>query len=103
MKPERYNPKAKEAYAKSLIDTGVAAFKGVVLLATLTPVTFIAKAGLDGKISSVNDLPNSISFGMLCVVVAFLGIGLLFGAFLRDRGVRVLHEMEKKGNTITDG
>jgi hypothetical protein len=36
MNPNNYNPKAREAFAKSLIDIGVAIFKGIVLLLYFT-------------------------------------------------------------------
>lgn len=47
MKPEEYNPKAREAFGKSLIDVGVGIFKGVVLLFTVAPMTLLIKNGLN--------------------------------------------------------
>lgn len=49
MKPNEYNPKAREAFGKSLIDIGVAIFKGIMLLFTLAPLSFLLKGALDGS------------------------------------------------------
>ena len=58
MKPEEYNGKAREAFAKSLIDIGVAIFKGIILLVTVVPITVLAKSAFDSK-------GNPVSMGSL--------------------------------------
>ena len=94
MKPEDYNPKAREAFAKSLIDAGVAIFRSVLLLFILLPVTYIVKAGLDGKSMSFDEVLNIISAEMFFIVVALIIFGIWIGVRLRDEGVRHLHDME---------
>ena len=96
MNPEHYNTKAREAFAKSLIDTGVAIFKGVLLLIILMPITYIIKAGLDGRNASIDKVLNSISFGTSLIVLFLVIIGVVLGILLRNEGVRHLHEMENK-------
>jgi len=93
MKPEDYNPKAREAFAKSLIDVGVGIFKSIMALIVIAPITFIFRATLEGK----NDLPtfNGISpdplFNIFIVLVI---IGFALGYYFRREGLRHLHELE---------
>ncbi|ATC88752.1 hypothetical protein PARC_b0569 [Pseudoalteromonas arctica A 37-1-2] len=60
MKPEDYNPKAKEAFGKSLIDIGVAIFKGIILLFTVVPLAAILQIAINGNKKSVSlfDMSN---------------------------------------------
>ena len=88
MKSENYNAKAREAFAKSLIDIGVAILRGVVLLFILSPVTYIVKAGLDGRNASAGEVLNAIPMSMLFVVVVILAAGIFLGVWFRDVGVR---------------
>ena len=96
MKPKHYSTKAREAFANSLIDTGVAIFRGVTLLVILLPATYIVKAALDGRSASVDEILSAISLDMLFIGVALLIMGIFLGVKLRDEGVRHLHEMEDK-------
>ena len=102
MKPEHYNSKAREAFAKSLIDTGVAIFKGVLLLIILLPISYIVKAGLDGRNASVDEVLSSISSGTFLIVLVLLIIGVVLGVWFRNEGVRHLHEMENEQENLTN-
>jgi len=92
MKPEDYNPKAREAFAKSLIDVGVGIFKSIMVLIVIAPITFIFKAALEGK----SDLPifNGISDPLFNIFIVLLIIGFALGYYFRREGLRHLHELE---------
>ncbi len=96
MKPEDYNPKAREAFGKSLIDIGVGIFKGIMLLFTVAPLTFMLKDAVDGSSKGVL-LINLISFMSSPAYLAFLGVlagAFLVGHYLRKEGLRHIHEIE---------
>lgn len=44
MKSKELSPKAKDAFAKSLIDTGVAIFKAIMLLVLVFSATLIVRS-----------------------------------------------------------
>lgn len=44
MKINDYNPKAREAFGKTLVDLGSAIHKSIVLLITVVPITIIFKS-----------------------------------------------------------
>ena len=96
MKPEDYNPKAREAFAKSLIDIGAAIFKSLMLLITVVPVSLVVKAALDGKDLNVSFLGmwQSFSNGTALAIGSFILIGILVGYYFRKEGLRHLHELE---------
>ncbi len=92
MNPKNYNPKAREAFAKSLIDIGVGIFKSIMTLVIIVPITFILKGALEGKkdfyaLSNVSD-PLFNSF------IALMVIGFCLGYYFRREGLRHLHELE---------
>ena len=96
MKPDNYNPMAREAFAKSLIDIGVAIFKGIILLFTVVPLALIFKSVFDGTASSVSFLDVYISLSpttrvIFLVLLASSGVA---GHLFRKEGLRHLHEIE---------
>ncbi len=97
MKPENLNPKAREAFAKSLIDTGVAMFKALMLLITVVPIAALFKAAstsLGKSVSFIEILaPLSGVTGFLIMLFMVLSFG--FGGWLRQEGIRHIHEIEE--------
>ena len=65
MKPEELNPKAREAFAKILIDVRVSIFKTIILLVTVAPISIIFKSVFDGKALNISllKMASSISSG----------------------------------------
>ncbi|MCE9686661.1 hypothetical protein LZP73_10630 [Shewanella sp. AS16] len=114
MKPNNYNPKAKEAFGRSLIDIGVAIFKGLMLLFTVAPASIIVKDVFEdgtSKISLYEALAN-MSTPTYYMFLGIILIGFLIGHVFRKEGLRYLHEAEeyekksakvsqKYGGTIT--
>lgn len=96
MKPEEYNPKAREAFGKSLIDIGVGIFKGIMLLFTVAPLTFMLNGAVDGSNKGIS-LVDLLSFMSTPTYLAFLGVlagAFLFGHYFRKEGLRHIHEIE---------
>lgn len=96
MRPEDLNPKAREAFAKTLIEVGVSIFKGIILLFTVVPVTAILKSAFDGVAVDVSLLKmiGSMSVGMYVILLSFLIAAFLVGHLFRREGLRHLHEID---------
>lgn len=96
MKPENYNPKAREAFGKSLIDIGVGIFKGIMLLFTVAPLTFMLKGAVDGTNKSISlmDLFAFMSTSAYSAFLVVLAAAFLLGHYLRKEGLRHIHEIE---------
>lgn len=96
MKPEQYNPRAKEAFAKSLIDIGVTVFKSIILLITVVPLAALIKGTIGGaKEISVFQILGSLSHTTLSAISVLLAVGFFVGHYLRKEGLRHLHELEE--------
>ena len=96
MKPEEYNPKAREAFGKSLIDIGVGIFKGIMLLFTIAPLTFMLKGAADGSSKGIS-LVDLFSFMSTPTYLAFLSVlagAFVLGHYFRKEGLRHIHEIE---------
>lgn len=96
MKPEEYNPKAREAFGQSLIDIGVSIFKAIMLLVTAIPLAALAKGVFlphEQKVS-VWEALVSISPGTQALVFALLIGSFLLGYYFRKEGLRHIHELE---------
>ena len=96
MKPEKLNPKAREAFAKTLIDVGVSVFKGIILLLTVIPIAAIFKSAFDGvsiEISLIKII-GSMTISTYITLLALLIIAFFIGNLFRKEGLRHLHEIE---------
>lgn len=96
MKPEKLNPKAREAFAKTLIDVGVSVFKGIILLLTVIPIAAIFKSAFDGvsiEISLIKII-GSMTISTYITLLALLIIAFFIGHLFRKEGLRHLHEIE---------
>jgi hypothetical protein len=96
LKPEEYNPKAREAFGKSLIDIGVSIFKGIMLLFTIVPLTFMLKVAVDGSSKSISfiDLFSFMSTSTYLIFLAVLFCAFFLGYYFRKEGLRHIHEIE---------
>ena len=96
MKPDKYNPKAREAFGKSLIDIGVAIFKGIILLVTVVPITVIAKSAFEGTSTSISvfEILGSMSNETLWSLMGLILVAFFGGHYLRKEGLRHIHELE---------
>ncbi|MCL2831520.1 MAG: hypothetical protein FWD77_12420 [Betaproteobacteria bacterium] len=96
MKPHEYNPKAREAFGKSLIDIGVGIYKGIMILFTVAPLTFLLKGALDGTNKNIymTELVKFIVSPMYFVFLVFLVGAFLLGHYFRKEGLRHIHEIE---------
>jgi hypothetical protein len=98
MKPDDYNPMAREAFGRTLIDVGVSIFKSIVLLFTVVPlaavleIIFRDQAGL----SSIFDIIDSLSGSTQLLIIGLLIIGFCAGHWFRKEGLRHLHEIEER-------
>jgi hypothetical protein len=100
MKPEQYNPKAREAFGKSLIDIGVGIFKGIMLLFTVAPMTFLLKSAMDGTSKSVSmyELFAFMSSDSYIAFLALLAVAFFVGHYFRKEGLRHINEIENRSN-----
>lgn len=98
MKPEKLNPKAREAFAKTLIEVGVSIFKAIILLVTVAPISLILKGAFDGEASNISflEIAASISDGAKITLLVMLSIAFILGHFFRREGLRHLHELENQ-------
>ena len=95
MNPNDYNPKAREAFAKSLIDIGVSIFKGIILLLTVAPLVAIFKGALnETKNISFLDIINNLTPSTQWLIILLLALAFGSGHFFRKQGLKHLHQME---------
>lgn len=96
MKPEKLNPKAREAFAKTLIDVGVSVFKGIILLLTVIPIAAIFKSAFDGVSIEVSliKIIGSMTISTYITLLALLITAFFIGHLFRKEGLRHLHEIE---------
>ncbi len=96
MKVAQLSPKAREAFGKSLIDVGVGIFKGIMLLFTVAPMTFLLKGGLDGAntAASFSELWKLMRSPMYFAFLALLVLAFFIGDLFRREGLRHIHEAE---------
>jgi hypothetical protein len=97
MKPENLNPKAREAFGKSLIDIGVAIFKALMLLTTVVPIAALFKAASTSPSKSVSfeEILSPLSGTTGFLLILFMGCSFLLGGWLRQEGIRHIHEIEE--------
>jgi hypothetical protein len=98
MKPDDYNPKAREAFGKSLIDISVAIFKGIILLFTVVPLATILQTAINGNKQSVSlfDMMASLSTATQWTFIGLLAVGFFAALSLRKEGLRHIHELESE-------
>ncbi|MDY0251370.1 MAG: hypothetical protein RBR45_15190 [Pseudomonas sp.] len=98
MKIEDLNPKARETFARSLVDIGVSIFRGLMIIITVTPVAAILKVVFDGEAEKFSILRFFASFtwDTYLAFILLLVIGFFVGDIFRKEGIRLLHEMEVK-------
>jgi hypothetical protein len=91
------NPIAREAFARSGIDVGVAIFKSILLIILVLPISLIAKIVFEGgKVQwSIEAIFSSISPSGWLLFSALILVGLITATYFRDTGVKILHEMEE--------
>ncbi len=96
MKAENLNPKAREAFAKTLIDVGVSVFKGIILLLTVIPIAAIFKSAFDGVSIEVSliKIVGSMTVATYITLLTLLIIAFFIGHLFRKEGLRHLHEIE---------
>ncbi|EIU6783812.1 TPA: hypothetical protein ACVOYQ_004702 [Vibrio alginolyticus] len=96
MKVENYNPKAREAFGKTLVDISVSIFKGLMLLITIVPLGFIAKATVEkgNEPLSFIEFVSSMSSDTYFMFSGLLIISFVLGHYLRKEGLRHIHESE---------
>jgi hypothetical protein len=100
MKIEDLNPKARETFARSLVDIGVSIFRGLMIIITVTPVAAILKVVFDGEGEaekfSILRFFASFTWDTYLAFILLLVIGFFVGDIFRKEGIRLLHEMEVK-------
>ena len=94
MRLEQYSPKAREAFGKSMLDIGDSILKGIILLFTLAPLTFLAQAAGEGKAgASMKELLAFMSTGGYFAFLGLLMVSFLVGYVFRIQGLRHIHEI----------
>ncbi|MDA0148452.1 hypothetical protein [Vibrio sp. LaRot3] len=98
MKADDYNPKARELFGKTLVDIGVSIYKGLMLLLTIVPLSFIAKVTVEKgeKPLSFLDFISSMSVGTYLTFLSLLTISFALAYHLRKEGLRHIHESEEE-------
>jgi hypothetical protein len=96
MKSDDLNPKAREAFARTLIDVGVSVFKGIILLLTVIPIAAIFKSAFDGVSIEVSliRIMGSMTSGTYITLLVLLIAAFFIGHLFRKEGLRHLHEIE---------
>ncbi|MCG7904281.1 MAG: hypothetical protein JAY60_17890 [Candidatus Thiodiazotropha weberae] len=97
MKISEYNPKAREAFGNSLVDIGVAIYKGLIVLFTVVPITVILKASLENHTQNVSiftpfERMSSVTY---LTLIVFLIAAFVAGHFFRREGLKHIHESEQ--------
>jgi len=92
------NPKAREAFGKTLIDIGVAIYKSIMLLVLIFPITLILKSSLEEQGSTISffEIINSFSTGTQLSLLILIAIAIIAAELARTEGLRHLHEVENK-------
>lgn len=96
MKPESYNPKARQKFGETLVEIGVSIFKGIMLLFTIAPLTFmLSNVSAKGQIeTSVTDLFKFMSSTTYLLFLLLLSFAFVAGYYFRQEGLRHIHESE---------
>ncbi len=96
MKPENYNPKARQKFGETLVEIGVAIFKGIMLLFTIAPLTFmLSNVSPKGQIeTSVSDLFKFMTSTTYLLFLVLLSFAFFAGHYFRNEGLRHIHESE---------
>lgn len=96
MRPENYNPKARQKFGETLVDIGVSIYKGIMLLFTVALLTFILSNASDkGKVeTSITDLLAFMSSSSYLLFLSILVIAFFAGHYFRKEGLRHIHESE---------
>jgi hypothetical protein len=97
MKISEYNPKAREAFGKSLVDVGVAIYKGLIVLFTVVPITVILKASLESETNNVSIFTpfERVSSAAYLTLIVFLIAEFVAGHLFRSEGLKHIHESEQ--------
>lgn len=96
MNYKKLNPKAKEMYARSLIDNGGALFKAVFLTMLIFPVTLIfqLEVSSNSPVSWLSVL--QMSPGAFWTALLLIFIGITTASYLQHAGFKMLHLMEQE-------
>ncbi|MET0027739.1 MAG: hypothetical protein ABW101_08885 [Candidatus Thiodiazotropha sp.] len=97
MKISEYNPKAREAFGKTLVDVGVAIYKGLIILFTVVPITVILKASLENETQNVSIFTpfERMSSATYLTLIIFLIAAFVAGHLFRSAGLKHIHESEQ--------
>ena len=98
LSPDNYNPKAREAFGRSLIEIGNAINKGMVLLFTVLPVTIVLRGVVfpDGEQFDIIEMLGNFTFTSYIALLVFIVIAFGLGHHFRKEGLRHIHEAEDK-------
>jgi hypothetical protein len=95
MRPDQYNPKAREAFGKSLINIGDNIFKSLMLLFTIAPLTFILKVAAErNQQISLGELFVFLSPESYLAFLTLMTIAFLLALYFRKEGLGHLHALE---------
>ena len=96
MKIEDYNPKAREALGKNLVDISLAINKGIILLITIIPLGYIAKTVVVGAGDPIGfiEFVSKMSFSTYTAFLNLLIISFSLGYVFREKGLKHIHESE---------
>lgn len=96
MKPDQYNPKAKEAFGKSLVDVGVALFKSVMLLIFIMPASIIVMSTADVTKSNISvlDILQRMPSDTFTSFIIIISLAMVMGAYIRALGLKYIHDSE---------
>ena len=100
LKPDQFNPIAREAFGKTLIDLGLSLFRALTLLFTVVPLALLMKGAFDGTGRAVTgaELIALIDGPMFYVVLTLVSAATIGGLYFQSEGLRHLHEIEDYAN-----
>jgi hypothetical protein len=87
-----YNPKAKEAFGKSLVDISVSIYKNLILLILITPIIRLT-TNVVNKGTIIVHFINIESSTLYLIGLMFL-IAALIAEWVRSTGLKYINEAE---------
>jgi uncharacterized protein YvpB len=91
-KVKNYNPKAKEAFGKSLVDISVSIYKNLIILILITPITFLT-TNIFKNTTIILPFINMESNSIYLIGLIFL-IAILIAEWIRNTGLYYINEVE---------
>lgn len=96
MKIKEYTPKARAAFGQTLVEIGQSIFKGIILLLTIFPLSYIIRTTLEKSEEPLSffTMVDSMTNGSKVLFLLLLIISFILGDFFRSQGLKHIHQSE---------